>query len=78
MRLRVVNGSRALGIPAHSNLYNVEVTPLGPDYGHQVKVSFVHNGTQRTLYARHMNRVNEPEFNMNSGNPLKKIRVRNV
>jgi hypothetical protein len=74
--LIIVSGSKALNLSKGAHLHVLEVIPLGAKYGYFVKVQFETKGRTMSLYARHMNRLNDDEFNMNNGDPLNKIRVK--
>lgn len=72
----VLQGCEALSIRKGSRLTIGEVTKLGPDYGHSVKVVLVsRDGSRRALYARHINRLGDSELNLNNGDPTKKVRI---
>jgi hypothetical protein len=75
--LVVLAGSKALGLAIRQTLRVLAVRDLGPDYSHQVAVSFrLRDGRPRTLYARHRNRLADPAgCNLNDGNPARKVRV---
>jgi hypothetical protein len=68
---------KALGLAIRQTLRVLAVRDLGPDYSHQVAVSFrLRDGRPRTLYARHRNRLADPAgCNLNDGNPARKVRV---
>lgn len=73
--LRVQEGCKALQIPKGARLHVVSVTPYGAAFSHQVKLVIDYCGRLVTLWARHPNRLQDPTFNLNNGNPLHKIKV---
>lgn len=74
--VEVVKGSKSLSISKGTQLYVADIKELGSDYSYSVRLVLSYNGRTMHLYVRHMNRLNDWEFNLNNGDPLKKIRVR--
>ena len=81
--VRITKGCRARGIAKNCNAVVREVTPLGADYSHQVKVvlvmsSGINASRVFAFYARHPNRLADDEIRLNDGNPLHTISIRRV
>ncbi len=76
-RVIVLKGCRARDVQKGSGATVRSVTALGADYSHSVKVvlEFV-NGRVLAFYARHTNRLSDSVVNLNDGNPLHKIEIR--
>lgn len=75
-QIKIVSGCKALDLPKGAVLQVVSAEAMGPDYSHQALV-VVQYGTRRvSLWARHPNRLQDPTFNLNNGNPLKRITVK--
>jgi hypothetical protein len=76
-RVRIVKGCQAREI-TNGSVAEVEVYPLGKEYGYSVKVTLIFYGSGRVVsfYARHPNRLSDPVLRMNDGNPLHTIEVR--
>jgi len=72
----VIKGCNAFGIPKNIKGRIVSVTLLGAEYSHAVKVVIEFKGRHHSFTARHINRLSDPAFNLNKGNPLEKITVR--
>jgi hypothetical protein len=54
-----------------------KVEAMGADYNHAAKVVLALSHFRSVVfYARHPNRLSDPEISMNDGNPLHKIKVR--
>jgi hypothetical protein len=77
-KLEVIKGCSSLEIKKGAIAQVVSVTELGADYSHTVKLVLQFPGRKVVLYARHINRVREKTFNLNNGNPLKKIMVKGI
>jgi hypothetical protein len=80
-RVLVTKGCMPLGITKGTTAVVVEVTNLGREYSHSVKVvlRFVNGmmvGKSFALYARHPNRLADSIVRFNNGNPLKTVEVR--
>ena len=52
-----------------------ELTELGSEYGHSVRVVLTYKGRNIVLFARHLNRLGDPQVNLNTGNPLHTIKI---
>lgn len=54
-----------------------DVTPLGADYGHVVRVVLALDSPTRLIafYARHQNRLSDTIVSLNDGNPLHRIEI---
>lgn len=74
-RLAVVTGNRAIGIDKGAVL-NVESVRLGERNSVAIRVSATRGRKTVTLHARHVNRLNEPEFSLGDGSGTNKIVVR--
>jgi hypothetical protein len=73
----VVKGCKSRNIRRGDRVFVKSVVPLGPEYSHQVMVSFTDsNGRSLVFYARHPNRLKDPVVNLNDGNPLHLIKLR--
>jgi len=82
-KVHVEKGCKARGITKGSTAQIKEITPLGAEYGHMVKVTlyFLNSftvGKTFAFYARHINRLSDTFVNMNDGNPLHKITIRKM
>lgn len=79
-KVRIEKGCNALGITKGSSAQVKEISELGADYNHSVRVelfflnSFSSGKTFR-LYARHINRLSDGHVNLNDGNPFHKITI---
>ncbi len=78
--VQVSVGCAARQVKAHSAWVVTDVSHLGPDHGHQVRVVLraISAGPTRSIawYARHANRLSDPEIRLNDGNPLHRIRIK--
>jgi len=79
-RVKVTKGCQARSIPAHTRMVVCGVTPLGPEYSHQVKVAFkilngFKSGALVSFYASHINRLSAPCIRFNDGDPTHTIEV---
>lgn len=79
-KIVVSKGCKALNITAHTSATVVAIQPMGAEWGYFVKVTFqftngFNAGKQRTLWARHMNRLGDITINLNDGNPLHKVQI---
>ena len=74
-RLKVTAGSNALNLSKGTVLDVIEVKELGADYSHMVRLVLKTGTRQLSLYARHINRLSDRSFNLNNGDPTKKIEV---
>lgn len=70
----ITKGCKARGIKKGRALV-VSITELGADYGHSVKVVLAYNGKNYAFFARHVNRLSDPEVNLNDGDPTHAIKV---
>jgi hypothetical protein len=77
-KVKVLKGCRELEISKGSIADIVSIVELGAEYSHTVKLVLQFPGRKFVLYARHINRVREETFNLNNGNPLKKIVVKGI
>lgn len=77
-KIKVVEGSRQLGISKGEHGTILSIQELGADYSYTVKLVIQFNSKKLVLFARHINRVREDSFNLNNGNPLKKIKVKRL
>ena len=82
-RVRLEKGCKAREIDKGTTAKITEITPMGADYGHCVRVTFMmlngfKSGKTFSFYARHMNRLTDPIIRMNDGNPLHTIEIRRV
>jgi len=86
MLIIVERGCRALNIRKGMVAEIVEAVNKGPDYSHQaacsvvfrVPVGYTKRGNRLRLWARHINRLRDPEFNLSTGRPEHRIRVRYI
>jgi hypothetical protein len=74
-RLAVVTGNRSIGIEKNTTL-NVDSVRLGERNSVTIRVSATRGRKTVTLHARHVNRLNEPEFSLGDGSGTNKIVVR--
>ncbi len=80
-RVVIVKGCRARSVTKGATAVVKEVTPLGAEYSHTVKVvlwfqnSFL-SGKTLAFYARHQNRLSDGLVNLNDGNPIHQIQIR--
>lgn len=79
-KIAIVKGCKALEIVKGTTARVISVEPMGAEYSHQVRVvlQFLNGfqaGKQRTLYARHANRMSDVVVNLNNGNPLNKVQI---
>jgi hypothetical protein len=63
-----------------TTLQVLEITPMGSDHSHQVRVLFKSlNGSRRgstfAMYARHINRLSDPFTRLNQGDPTTNIEI---
>lgn len=80
MRVRIEKGCAAREVVKNGLAEITEVTALGADYSHMVKVALrLLNGRlagkQVVFYARHVNRLNDAVLGMNDGNPGHRIEI---
>lgn len=80
-RIKFEKGCKARGIDKGCSAKVTEITPMGPDYGHCVRVTFVmlngfKGGKAFSFYARHMNRLSDAFIRMNDGNPSHTIEIK--
>ncbi len=80
-RIKLEKGCKARGIDKGCSAKVTAITPMGPDYGHCVRVTFMmlsgfKGGKAFSFYARHMNRLADAEIRMNDGNPSHTIEIR--
>lgn len=73
-KVRITKGCTARSVTKGATAVVKAVEPLGAEYGHQVKVSLYFlnsfaSGTTMAFYARHPNRLADPEVRLNDGNP---------
>lgn len=80
--VRVSKGCRAFGINKGDTLKVTEVTPMGADYNHQVRVTFqvlsgsgLYGNRTFSLYARHQNRLADKFTRLNKGDPTLNIEI---
>ena len=71
----ITKGCKARGIKKGRALV-VSVTPMGADYGHFVRVVLAYHGSNYVFSARHINRLSDPEVNLNDGNPTHTIKIK--
>lgn|SRR5512142_926226 len=76
----VRKGCPTLKIVKGDVLSVLEVTPMGPDYRHSVRVRFqarrgVRVGQTFALYARHINRLSDPFTRLHNDDPTLNIEV---
>ena len=73
----VEKGCRDRGVSKGQRARVHLLTPLGKDYGHQVRVMLsFDDGRKISFYARHVNRLGDPVVYLNDGNPLHRIGIR--
>lgn len=82
-RARIEKGCNARGITKGCTVLVTEVTEMGAEYGHSVRVLFTvlngfKSGTKFAFWARHKNRLGDLVISMNDGNPLHVIKIRQV
>jgi len=80
-KIVIEKGCKARNVAAHVSGQITDITPLGADYAHAVRVTFrllngFAAGQTRVFFARHANRLADPLVNLNDGNPLHKIVIR--
>jgi len=80
MRVRIEKGCAARAVAKNVTAQISEVTPLGADYGHTVKVVLLllngpNSGRRVAFYARHINRLGDAVLGMNDGNPGHRIEI---
>ena len=73
--LIVLKGNKAIGITVRERLTVIETTPMGAEFSHQCRVTFIHKGKTRSLWVAHANRLNDADFNLGNGSGVNKIRV---
>jgi hypothetical protein len=79
-RIVIVKGCKPCGLDKGVTARVADVTPLGAEYGHNVKVVLnplngFKAGRRMAFYARHVNRLSDPIVRMNDGNPSHTIEV---
>ena len=74
-KLTVIKGCNDLNIKKGAVISILAVDLLGAEYSHSVGITFKVSGRKCRMYARHVNRLSDTSFNLNNGNPLKKITV---
>lgn len=77
-KLLVVAGCKSYNLKKGDVLDVVSIRPMGSDYSHAAAVSFTCAGRRKTMYARNVNCTRAAEFNLNCGDPCKKVRVRTI
>ncbi len=80
-KIVITKGCKARDITIRSRAVVKEVTPLGPDYSHSVKIVFTFiggflSGKSFAFYAKHPNRLADHEVGMHDGRPEHRILVR--
>lgn len=80
-RIKFEKGCKARGIDKGCSAKVTAIEPMGPDYGHCVRVTFTmlngfKGGKVFSFYARHMNRLSDVFVRMNDGNPSHTIEVK--
>ena len=73
--ISITKGCASLGIKKGRGTL-VSTQELGADYGYSVRVVISTHGKTYAFYARHINRLSDPEVNLNNGNPTKTIKVK--
>lgn len=78
--VRIVKGCKARGIDKGCSAKISDVTLMGADYSHFVKIVFTmlngfKGGKTLVFYARHENRLSDSIVRMNDGNPSHVIEV---
>jgi hypothetical protein len=74
----IYRGNIKIGIRKGSGMWEViEVTPLGKDYGHEIKVRLKQGGIVKTLYARHKNLLMEYLIPLRCGDGINRIIIFN-
>jgi hypothetical protein len=79
-RVTIAKGCKAREVNKGVTALVKSVTPLGPEYSHQVRVTIqllngFLAGRNLSFYARHPNRLSDAVVRMNDGNPLHVIEV---
>jgi len=82
-KVRIEKGCNALNISKGTSARVREVTPLGAEYSHSVKVVLFFlngklSGKTKTLYARHPNRLADASVNLNDGRPEHRVEITRV
>lgn len=82
-RVKIEKGCKAREIDKGCSAQVIEITPMGADYGHCVRVRFMmlngfKAGKTFAFYARHMNRLYDTFIRMNDGNPSHTIEIRHA
>lgn len=80
-KVKITKGCNARSVTKGATAVIKAVEPLGAEYGHQVKVSLYFlnsfaSGKTMAFYARHPNRLADPEVRLNDGNPSHTVVVR--
>lgn len=71
----VKKGCADLGIKKGMLAEIVSVEPMGLEFSNSARVKVRIGRREYTLWARHANRVQDPEFNLNNGSPELNIRI---
>lgn len=79
--VRVIKGCHSHRLVKGVTLKVLEVTPMGSEYSHQVRVRFqalqgVRMGEQFALYARHINRLSDPFTRLHNGDPTLNVEIK--
>jgi hypothetical protein len=72
--VKILKGCKARNVSVGSATIK-DVTELGKDYGYSVRVLLAYNGRLIAFYARHPNRLADPQVSLNDGNPLHNIKI---
>lgn len=80
MRVRIEKGCAAREVVKNATAQISEVTLLGADCSHMVKVVLLllngpKSGRRVAFYARHVNRLADAVLSMNDGNPGHRIEI---
>lgn len=73
-KFKVTAGSTGLGIPKGSGGI-VRAVEVGPAGSVKVVLWLARTGKERVLWARHVNRLADPEVKLTNGDPYKAIRI---
>lgn len=71
----IIKGCVARGLFKGGPYIVADVSELGADYSHSVRVTLQQGNRRVNMYARHRNRLSDPVINLNDGNPLHKIKI---
>lgn len=80
-KVQLVKGCNALEIVKGTTAKITEITPMGAEYSHSVRVTikFLNGfkaGKTCVLWARHQNRLNDHVLRLNNGDPTKFVEIR--